>query len=125
MGKGLPRDHTEQGIPLVATMARAMGFDADDVAVIVDLCRHHLLLPDTATRRDLEDPATVAGVVEQMRSSALSGAEMLELVAALSEADAKATGPAAWTEWRAALINSSTPCKAPCPDRLLRSNRPH
>ena len=105
VGKGLPGDHTEQGIPLVATMARAMGFDADDVAVIVDLCRHHLLLPDTATRRDLEDPATVAGVVEQMRSSALSGAEMLDLVAALSEADAKATGPAAWTEWRAALIN--------------------
>jgi len=99
VGKGLPGDHTEQGIGLVAAMAPAMGFDASDTAVIVDLCRFHLLLADTATRRDLDDPATTSVVVDALKTP-----EMLDLVAALTEADAKATGPAAWTEWRAGLV---------------------
>ena len=44
--------------------------------------RHHLLLPDTATRRDLDDPATAAGVAAAVRTS-----EVLELLHALTEAD--------------------------------------
>jgi hypothetical protein len=38
--------------------------DADDTDVLVTLCRQHLLLPDAATRRDLSDPATIAGVAD-------------------------------------------------------------
>ena len=104
VGKGLPGDHTQRGMELIKTMAPAMGFDHDDTDVLVDLCRHHLLLPDTATRRDLEDPATVAGVISALGDSAIGSAQMLDLVAALTEADAKATGPAAWSDWRAGLI---------------------
>ncbi len=47
---------------LVRTMATRMGFGPDDVEILVDLVRHHLLLPDTATRRDLDDPTTVSNV---------------------------------------------------------------
>lgn len=100
IGKGLPGDHTEQGLPLVAAMAERMGFDRDDVDTLVDLCRYHLLLPDMATRRDLDDPATAAAVAEAVGSN-----ERLDLLHALTEADARGTGPLAWTEWRAALIN--------------------
>jgi [protein-PII] uridylyltransferase len=100
VGKGLPGDHTEQGLPLVAAMGERMGFDSDDVDTLVDLCRYHLLLPDMATRRDLDDPATAAAVAE-----AVGTHERLDLLAALTEADARGTGPLAWTDWRAALIN--------------------
>ena len=41
---------------VVERIATRMGFPPGDVEVLVDLVRHHLLLPDTATRRDLDDP---------------------------------------------------------------------
>jgi [protein-PII] uridylyltransferase len=63
------------------------------------MVRHHLLLPDVATRRDLADPATAQAVAE-----AVGSAEVLELLHALTEADAAATGPAAWSSWKAGLI---------------------
>jgi [protein-PII] uridylyltransferase len=69
--------------------------------VLTALCRHHLLLPDVATRRDLEDPATIRAV-----AAAVGSREVLELLAALTEADARATGPAAWSDWKAGLVRS-------------------
>jgi [protein-PII] uridylyltransferase len=64
------------------------------------MVRHHLLLPDVATRRDLADPATAQAVAD-----AVGTAEVLELLHALTEADAAATGPAAWSSWKAGLID--------------------
>jgi [protein-PII] uridylyltransferase len=90
---------------LIASMGPALGFDQADTAVLIQLCQHHLLLPETATRRDLDDPATVAAVVHALDNSDVDRPELLNLVAALTEADAKATGPAAWSQWRADLIN--------------------
>ncbi len=99
IGKGWPGDHSEAGVAVVADLAPRLGFVPEDVAVLVTLVRHHLLLPDTATRRDLEDPATVAHVAASVRTL-----EVLDLLHALTEADGLATGPAAWTDWKAALI---------------------
>jgi [protein-PII] uridylyltransferase len=64
------------------------------------MVRHHLLLPDTATHRDLTDPATVRTVVTAVSGSA----GLLELLHALSEADARATGAGVWTDWKAGLV---------------------
>lgn len=63
------------------------------------LVRHHLLLIDTATRRDLDDPATVRSVAD-----AVGSVGTLEILHALTEADALATGPAAWSAWRGSLV---------------------
>src|SRR5690606_8705539 len=101
IGKGQPGDHTEAGVEIVARLAPRMGFDERDSEVLVALVRLHLLLPEVATRRDIDDPATIAGVAE-----AVGSREVLELLAALTEADALATGPAAWTEWRAGLVRA-------------------
>jgi len=66
----------------------------------VAMVRHHLLLPDTATRRDLADPMTVRTVVEAVDGSR----DLLDLLHALAIADGLATGPAAWTDWKADLV---------------------
>ncbi len=100
IGKGWPGDHSAGGETVVRDLAPRLGFSAADVEVLALLVRHHLLLPDVATRRDLDDPATTAAVAEVVGS-----VEVLELLAAMTEADALATGPAAWTPWRSALIN--------------------
>jgi [protein-PII] uridylyltransferase len=100
IGKGSPGDHSVAGEPLATAVATRMGFDADDVATLALVVRHHLLLVDSATKRDLDDPATVAAVADELGTT-----EVLELMAALTRADARATGPAAWSEWKAGLVD--------------------
>ncbi|MFF4323117.1 [protein-PII] uridylyltransferase [Streptomyces sp. NPDC001568] len=99
IGKGWPGDHSVAGETIARDMAVRVGFDADDAAVLAVLVRHHLLLIDTATRRDLDDPATVRSV-----AAALGSLGTLEILHALTEADALATGPAAWSTWRGSLV---------------------
>ncbi|MDL5204033.1 [protein-PII] uridylyltransferase [Streptomyces sp. ALI-76-A] len=99
IGKGWPGDHSVAGEIIAKDVAARIGFDRADVAVLSTLVRHHLLLIDTATRRDLEDPATVRSVAEAVGSQST-----LELLHALTEADALATGPAAWSSWRGSLV---------------------
>ncbi|MFC9221175.1 [protein-PII] uridylyltransferase [Streptomyces hygroscopicus] len=99
IGKGWPGDHSVAGETIVRDVAARIGFDRADVSVLATLVRHHLLLIETATRRDLDDPATVRSVAEAVGTTAT-----LELLHALTEADALATGPAAWSAWRGSLV---------------------
>ncbi|MFF9674906.1 [protein-PII] uridylyltransferase [Streptomyces eurythermus] len=99
IGKGWPGDHSVAGEIIAKDVAARIGFDHADVAVLATLVRHHLLLIETATRRDLDDPATVRSVAD-----AVGTQSTLELLHALTEADALATGPAAWSSWRGNLV---------------------
>jgi [protein-PII] uridylyltransferase len=99
IGKGHRGDHTDAGVEIVATVAHRMGFSAADTATLVQLVRHHLLLAEVATRRDLDDPATVDAV-----AAAVGDRSTLELLAALTEADSLATSSAAWGPWKAGLV---------------------
>lgn len=101
IGKGFPGDHTVVGMELIADIGRRMGFPDDDIATLVALVEHHLLLPDAATRRDLDDPEVIDRVAETLET-----AERVELLHALTEADSRATGPAAWGPWKAELVDT-------------------
>jgi [protein-PII] uridylyltransferase len=127
IGKGFPGDHTTVGIEVVDRIATRMGFSPDDVEVLVDLVRHHLLLPDTATRRDLDDPTTIARVAR-----AAGNRTTLHLLAALTEADSRATGPSAWGAWKAGLVADLVArtdrvllgeAEPAGPDRIVSANR--
>jgi [protein-PII] uridylyltransferase len=83
----------------VADIGQRIGLPADDVDTLVTMVRLHLLLPDTATRRDLDDPATAERVAHEVGNRST-----LDLLAALVEADSKATGPSAWGSWKAGLV---------------------
>ena len=101
IGKGWPgRDHTDAGIELVAGIGARLGFAPADIAVLQAMVRHHLLLPDVATRRDLGDPATVDFVAAAVDNDA----DLLDLLAALTVADSEATGPGAWGTWKSGLV---------------------
>ncbi|MFT7839941.1 [protein-PII] uridylyltransferase [Saccharothrix sp. BKS2] len=101
IGKGRQADHSEVGAALTTQIAERLGLWPQDVATLTALVRHHLLLPHTATRRDVEDEATVRRVVETLGGDPV----LLELLHALAEADALATGPGVWTDWKASLVN--------------------
>ncbi|MFJ3793772.1 [protein-PII] uridylyltransferase [Kitasatospora sp. NPDC090091] len=103
IGKGWPGDHSEAGEVIVRDVAARMGFDRESVETLAMLVRHHLTLVDTATRRDPDDPATVEAITKVVATL-----PQLELLHALTEADATATGPAAWSRWRASLVDGLT-----------------
>ncbi|MBV9592353.1 MAG: [protein-PII] uridylyltransferase [Actinobacteria bacterium] len=102
IGKGFPEDgdHSEVGAQVAEPIVSRMGLSDGDVATVTALVLHHLLLPDTATRRDLDDPMTVHTVAEAVSGSV----DLLDLLHALTIADAQATGPAVWSDWKAGLV---------------------
>ncbi|MET9492187.1 [protein-PII] uridylyltransferase [Nocardia sp. NPDC006630] len=100
IGKGRTEDHSVVGAELATSIGRRLGLWPSDVRTLSAMVRQHLLLPDTATRRDISDPDTVKTVVEALDGDPL----LLELLHALAEADSLATGPGVWNDWKASLI---------------------
>ncbi|MFP5371775.1 MAG: ACT domain-containing protein, partial [Actinomycetes bacterium] len=100
IGKGEPGDHSVVGEPIATAIGTRMGFSPPDVATLGALVRHHLLLPATATRRDIDDPATIDRVAETIGSDPA----LLQLLHALAQADGAATSASAWSPWKAHLV---------------------
>lgn len=101
LGKGFPGDHSRTGRDLAENIGQRMGLDEPDVTTLAKVVAYHLVLAEFATRRDLDDPATarvVARLLEDRRT--------LELLAALTEADSRATGNLAWSPWKAELVRT-------------------
>ncbi|MFL6144417.1 MAG: [protein-PII] uridylyltransferase [Labedaea sp.] len=100
IGKGRDADHSVVGAALATQVGHRLGLSTADVATLSAMVRHHLLLPHTATRRNIDDEATVRRVVDTLDGDPV----LLELLHALSEVDALATGPGVWSDWKARLI---------------------
>ncbi|BBY29288.1 [protein-PII] uridylyltransferase [Mycolicibacterium sediminis] len=100
IGKGRGGDHSVIGADLAVQIGTRLGLWDHDVDLLSKVVRHHLLLPETATRRDLADPAVISAVADALGGDSV----LLELLHVLAEADSLATGPGVWGEWKASLI---------------------
>ena len=99
IGKGGLTEHSVAGEPLAREIAARFGFEPEAVELIAQLVRWHLLLAQLATTRDADDPATVDELTQRV-----STPEAVSLLVALTQADARAASPKAWTSWRAGLV---------------------
>ena len=99
IGKGSGEDHSVAGERLARTATKRMGLSDEQVDEVAAIVRHHLLLVDTATRRDLDDGAVINFVAETVETP-----RRLRLLYLLSIADGTATGPEGWNEWKGALV---------------------
>jgi [protein-PII] uridylyltransferase len=99
IGKGHHEDHAQRGSELVTGIAKRLGLTGPETACLSFLVEKHLFLTVTALRRDLEDDVFIRQCAEQIQTP-----ERLTMLYLLSIADAKATGPTAWTEWKGALL---------------------
>ncbi len=101
IGKGRGGDHSVEGEALARSACLRLGLAPEPADRIARAVRLHLLLPDTATRRNLDDPVVVSQVAD-----AVGDLDLLRLLFLLAVADARATGPGMWTEWKAALVRT-------------------
>jgi [protein-PII] uridylyltransferase len=101
IGKGHGGDHAEVGGEIVEAFAARTGLGEGDSDLLVGAVRLHLLLAITATRRDLDDPAVIEEVADEVGSLTL-----LQVLYLLTIADSKATGPTMWNAWKETLLRT-------------------
>ncbi|MEJ5364660.1 MAG: [protein-PII] uridylyltransferase [Desulfosoma sp.] len=100
VGKGQGKNHSVRGAEMSRTIADRLGLDPEEKALLEFLIRHHLLLPDTALKRDLSDEKPIVRCAMQIGTRT-----KLRHLYLLAVADSRATGPGAWNTWRASLMD--------------------
>ncbi len=96
IGKGEP-NHSQAGGRIAGELCRDTGFA--DPELVSFLVREHLLLYETATRRDFSEELFLTGLSERIGS-----ARRLKMLYLLTAADSMATGEGAWSEWRQVIV---------------------
>lgn len=99
IGKARGGNHAEVGAEVAAGFLRRAGFGAATIGVVSDAIRFHLLLSETATRRD----TAALDVIDEV-ADLVGNPRGLDVLYLLTIADLKATGTTMWNEWRSTLI---------------------
>lgn len=99
IAKGRGGDHSILGAKVVRQLGPRLGLDGQEVETAEWLVRWHLLMSNTALKRDVEDPKTVQDFVERVESP-----ERLRLLLVLTTADISAVGPGRWNAWKGTLL---------------------
>jgi [protein-PII] uridylyltransferase len=99
IAKGRGGDHSELGAELALAIGPALGLAAEETEMVSWLVLQHLLLSQTAFRRDIDDPKTILDLVETIQSP-----ERLKLLLVLTVADMRAVSNRVWNGWKATLL---------------------
>jgi [protein-PII] uridylyltransferase len=101
IGKGRPEDHSIIGAQIGRKVATRLGLNKDEVETVEWLVRYHLLMSDTAQKRDIADPRTVRDFAKAVQT-----VKRLDLLTVLTVCDIRGVGPDVWNNWKAALIRA-------------------
>jgi [protein-PII] uridylyltransferase len=99
IGKGGGKNHAVLGAVMVNGIARHFGLSKSEKDLLVFLVRHHLLISETAQRRDLFEEKLIVSMAHIIGS-----VEALKMLYILTYADIRAVGPEAWNEWKGHLL---------------------
>jgi [protein-PII] uridylyltransferase len=105
IGKGWPDKagslihHSAVGEELCQTILPRLGLSAEETEEARQLVRDHLLMYHVATRRDLDDQATIEEFCR-----VVSGREALRNLYLLTVSDVSTTSPTAMTSWKARML---------------------
>ena len=101
IGKGRETDHSILGAQIARRVAPALGLRKAEAETVEWLVRYHLLMSDTAQKRDIADPRTVRDFAKAVRS-----VDRLNLLTVLTVCDIRGVGPDVWNNWKAALLRA-------------------
>ncbi|MBM4278201.1 MAG: [protein-PII] uridylyltransferase [Deltaproteobacteria bacterium] len=99
IGKGKQGDHPSVGADMVNRIGWRMGLPVEDRGLMDFLVRHHLLMLETAFRRNLHDEQAILRFANETGNPV-----RLKMLYLLTFADIKAVGPEAWTSWKNSLL---------------------
>ncbi|MCB8873985.1 [protein-PII] uridylyltransferase [Acidisoma silvae] len=99
IAKGRGGDHSVLGAEIALTICPMLGLSAEETEMVSWLVLHHLLLSQTAFKRDIDDPKTILDLVDTVQSP-----ERLKLLLVLTVADMRAVSPKVWNGWKATLL---------------------
>ncbi|AWB49623.1 [protein-PII] uridylyltransferase [Gemmobacter aquarius] len=99
IGKGRPEDHSIIGAQIARRVCPRLGLSAEETETVEWLVRYHLLMSDTAQKRDIGDPRTVRDFAKAVKSK-----KRLDLLTVLTVCDIRGVGPGTWNNWKAMLL---------------------
>ena len=99
IAKGRGGDHSELGAELALTIGPAIGLSSEETETVSWLVLHHLLLSQTAFKRDIDDPKTILDLADTIQSP-----ERLKLLLVLTVVDMRAVSAKVWNGWKATLL---------------------
>ncbi len=99
IAKGRGGDHSELGAELSTEIGPKLGLSAEETETVSWLVLHHLLLSQTAFKRDIDDPKTILDLADTIQSP-----ERLKLLLVVTVADMRAVSARVWNGWKATLL---------------------
>ncbi len=101
IGKGRPEDHSVLGAQIARRVAPRLGLKKAECETVEWLVRYHLLMADTAQKRDISDPRTLRDFAKLVKSR-----DRLDLLTVLTVCDIRGVGPGTWNNWKAQLLRT-------------------
>ena len=99
IAKGRGGDHSDLGAQVALELCPRFGLSPAETETVAWLVKNHLVMSNTAFKRDLDDPQTIIKFAEVVQSP-----ERLKLLVVLTCADIRAVGPNVWNNWKASLL---------------------
>jgi [protein-PII] uridylyltransferase len=93
--------HTERGVEMANEILRRLGVPPSDAEEVQALILHHLSMYEVSTRRDLEDPQTLAEFCAGVKER-----QTLQELYLLTIADVTTTNPTSMTNWKRRMLDA-------------------
>ena len=101
IAKGRTEDHSIAGMAVARKLCPRLGLDEAQTDDVVWLIEQHLVMSDTAQRRDLGDRRTIETFAEIVGT-----VDRLNMLLILTICDIRAVGPGVWNGWKGELLRT-------------------
>jgi [protein-PII] uridylyltransferase len=101
IAKGRVEDHSTAGVNVARTLCPRLGLSDAETETVAWLVETHLIMSDTAQRRDLGDRTTIATFASRVQTL-----ERLKMLLVLTVCDIRAVGPGVWNNWKGELLRT-------------------
>jgi [protein-PII] uridylyltransferase len=101
IAKGRVEDHSSAGVAVARILGPRLSLTQAETETVAWLIENHLIMSDTAQRRDLSDRKTITTFANLVQTL-----ERLKMLYVLTICDIRAVGPGVWNNWKSELLRT-------------------